>query len=87
MCKMNQNLVKPDTFSLYFSQENPLFNGAIKSAQFYYMDKFIILTSGNAFHLFKYHLDPSKSDIKRWVWHLRLDFCNVAQIAQVNAFE
>ncbi|XP_074657849.1 WD repeat-containing protein 27-like [Tubulanus polymorphus] len=48
-------------------KENSPFTKAIKHAQFYYMDKFILLTCGNSFSLYKYHLDPVKSDIKRYV--------------------
>eukprot|EP00058_Branchiostoma_floridae_P027953 XP_002613444.1 hypothetical protein BRAFLDRAFT_123921 [Branchiostoma floridae] len=36
----------------------------VRHAQFYYMDKFILLTCGSAISMFKYHLDPTKDDIK-----------------------
>ncbi|RXM34410.1 Endoplasmic reticulum lectin 1 [Acipenser ruthenus] len=38
----------------------------IRSAQFYYMDKFILLSSGPSLQLFVYHLDTNREDIKRY---------------------
>ncbi|KAL5009013.1 hypothetical protein ScPMuIL_014594 [Solemya velum] len=43
------------------------FNKEIISARFYYMDKFIFLTSGHELFLYKYYLDTSKEDIKRYI--------------------
>lgn len=48
-------------------QENAPFPKEIKNAQFYYMDRFLILTSSNTLYMYKYHLDPTKQDIKRSV--------------------
>lgn len=40
----------------------------ITNAKFYYLDKFILITSGNGLHLYKYQIDASKpDDIKRFV--------------------
>ncbi|XP_065943143.1 WD repeat-containing protein 27 [Magallana gigas] len=48
-------------------KENAQFPKEIKNAQFYYMDRFLILTSSNTLYMYKYHLDPTKQDIKRYV--------------------
>ncbi|XP_041107264.1 WD repeat-containing protein 27 [Polyodon spathula] len=42
------------------------FSKPIRSAQFYYMDKFILMSSGPSLQLFAYHLDTSRDDIKRY---------------------
>lgn len=47
-------------------QANSLIAKEITNAQFYYLDKFILLTSGNILCLYKYHIDSGKpDDIKR----------------------
>ncbi|XP_043110985.1 WD repeat-containing protein 27 [Puntigrus tetrazona] len=38
----------------------------IRSAQFYYLDKFLLLASGSNLMLYLYHLDTTKDDIKRY---------------------
>ncbi|XP_036624105.1 LOW QUALITY PROTEIN: WD repeat-containing protein 27 [Trichosurus vulpecula] len=38
----------------------------IRVTQFYYMDAFILLSSGSEFHLLKYHIDTHKDEIKRY---------------------
>ncbi|XP_015850368.1 WD repeat-containing protein 27 isoform X6 [Peromyscus maniculatus bairdii] len=38
----------------------------ITSAQFYYMDTFILLSSGSEFWLLKYHIDLCRDDIRRY---------------------
>ncbi|XP_066479111.1 WD repeat-containing protein 27 [Tiliqua scincoides] len=43
-----------------------LFHKSIRSAQFYYMDMFILLSCGAEFHLLRYSLDTSKDDMKRY---------------------
>nr|XP_056708951.1 WD repeat-containing protein 27 [Euleptes europaea] len=43
-----------------------MFHKPIRSAQFYYIDTFILLSCGAEFHLLKYFLDTSKDDIKRY---------------------
>ncbi|XP_060098602.1 WD repeat-containing protein 27 [Heteronotia binoei] len=42
------------------------FHKPIRSAQFYYIDTFILLSCGAEFHLLKYLLDISKNEIKRY---------------------
>ena len=46
---------------------NQPFAKEIKHAQFYYMDKFVLLASGGTLYLYKYHLDSNKEEIKRYV--------------------
>lgn len=41
------------------------FSDAVRFAQFFYFDEFFVLASGNAFYLYKYLVDMSKSDIQR----------------------
>ncbi|CAH1792268.1 unnamed protein product, partial [Owenia fusiformis] len=48
-------------------KDNPIFSKAIKHAQFYFVDKFIILVCSNTFYMYKYNLDTSKSDVKRYL--------------------
>uniref|UniRef100_A0A8C1ZEA0 WD repeat-containing protein 27 n=1 Tax=Cyprinus carpio TaxID=7962 RepID=A0A8C1ZEA0_CYPCA len=38
----------------------------IRSAQFYYLDKFLLLASGSNLMLYLYHLDTTRDDIKRY---------------------
>ncbi|KAM9847518.1 WD repeat-containing protein 27 [Aulostomus maculatus] len=42
------------------------FSRAIRRAQFYYLDKFVLLASGNSLHLYLYDVDISHDDIKRY---------------------
>ena len=56
-------------------QANSTFIKEITNAQFYYLDKFLLLTSGNGLYLYKYYIDTTKpDDIKR---------CNLANIGQI----
>ncbi|XP_061692752.1 WD repeat-containing protein 27 isoform X3 [Syngnathoides biaculeatus] len=43
-----------------------MFSKFIKAAQFYYLDKFLLLASGDSIHLYLYHVDVSHDDIKRY---------------------
>ena len=48
-------------------QTNTPFNKEVTHAQFFYMDKFILLTSANVLHLYKYSMGLDKvDDIKRF---------------------
>ncbi|XP_019902051.2 WD repeat-containing protein 27 isoform X2 [Esox lucius] len=38
----------------------------IQAAQFYYLDKFLLMASGPSLHLYLYHLDNTQDDIKRY---------------------
>ncbi|KAK2896923.1 hypothetical protein Q8A67_011411 [Cirrhinus molitorella] len=42
------------------------FANPIRSAQFYYLDKFLLLASGSNLMLYLYHLDTTRDDIKRY---------------------
>ncbi|XP_065919304.1 WD repeat-containing protein 27-like isoform X2 [Dysidea avara] len=49
-------------------KSNVPFNKDINHAQFFYMDKFILLTSANSLYLYKYNIDLSKPDeIQRYI--------------------
>lgn len=54
------------------SQAPDAFPKPITWAQFYYMDTFILLSSGPEFCLLKYHIDLCRDDIRRWVAGLSL---------------
>ena len=43
-------------------QGNTPFAKEITSAHFYYLNKFLILTSGNLLYLYKYHIDTTQAD-------------------------
>eukprot|EP00730_Choanoeca_flexa_P020238 TRINITY_DN9897_c0_g1_i4.p1 TRINITY_DN9897_c0_g1~~TRINITY_DN9897_c0_g1_i4.p1 ORF type:complete len:288 (+),score=42.85 TRINITY_DN9897_c0_g1_i4:355-1218(+) len=38
----------------------------LQSAQFYYMDKFVVAAHGSSVSLYKYYLDPKVDDLKRY---------------------
>ncbi|XP_041373543.1 WD repeat-containing protein 27-like [Gigantopelta aegis] len=75
-------------------KNNQPFGKEIKHAQFYYVDKFILLSSAGKLYLYKYHLDSNKDDIKRYVsksfyrlvqqWET--DSVTLTCVAAVNAF-
>jgi len=47
-------------------KDNPPFGKEIIQAKFYYVDKFVLLASGNGLHMYKYHIDAGqKDDVKR----------------------
>ncbi|XP_041418683.1 WD repeat-containing protein 27 isoform X2 [Xenopus laevis] len=43
-----------------------MFSKPVRFPQFYYMDTFILLSSGAEFHILKYSLDDAKDDLKRY---------------------
>uniref|UniRef100_UPI0037E91F86 WD repeat-containing protein 27 n=1 Tax=Semicossyphus pulcher TaxID=241346 RepID=UPI0037E91F86 len=43
-----------------------LFSKPIRSAQFYYLDKFVLLASGPSLYLYLYNVDIKRDDIKRY---------------------
>ncbi|XP_062286107.1 WD repeat-containing protein 27 [Scomber scombrus] len=45
---------------------NSMFSKPIKSAQFYYLDKFLLLASGHSLYLYLYNVDATHDDIKRY---------------------
>ncbi|XP_028409682.1 WD repeat-containing protein 27-like isoform X2 [Dendronephthya gigantea] len=48
------------------SKDNPSFSKGISQALFYYVDKFILISSGNSLFMYKYYLDFTKDDLKRY---------------------
>ena len=49
-------------------QDNPPFSHEVTHAQFYYLDKFLLLACGNSFNLYKYRIDTERpDDVKRCV--------------------
>ncbi|XP_006882903.1 PREDICTED: WD repeat-containing protein 27 [Elephantulus edwardii] len=43
-----------------------MFPKPLEFAQFYYLDAFLLVSSGPEFHLLKYHIDTCKEEIKRY---------------------
>ncbi|XP_071387660.1 WD repeat-containing protein 27, partial [Centroberyx affinis] len=43
-----------------------IFSKPIRSAQFYYLDKFLLLASGHSLYLYLYNLDSTRDNIKRY---------------------
>lgn len=39
----------------------------VTGAQFYYLDKFIVLASGASLYLYKYHIEKKKSEVQRYI--------------------
>jgi len=51
----------------YAWQSNVAFSKPVRWSQFFYVDRFILLTSGFTFSLYKYYLDTAtRSDLQRW---------------------
>lgn len=43
-----------------------MFSEPVHHAQFYYLDSFVLVSSGPEFQLLRLHLDMRKDEIKRW---------------------
>ncbi|XP_042358717.1 WD repeat-containing protein 27 [Plectropomus leopardus] len=43
-----------------------MFSKPLRSAQFYYLDKFLLLASGPSLYLYLYHVDTTRDDIRRY---------------------
>jgi len=52
---------KLDRCLVWYVQSNVVFSKPVRWAQFYYVDRLILLTSGSSFYLYKYHLDTAAS--------------------------
>ncbi|XP_053316236.1 WD repeat-containing protein 27 [Spea bombifrons] len=57
-----------------------IFSKPVRFPQFYYMDKFILLSSGAEFQLLKYSLDDCKDEIKRY---MKKNVCETIQKFQM----
>ncbi|XP_076976999.1 WD repeat-containing protein 27 isoform X2 [Tamandua tetradactyla] len=62
-----------------------VFSKPIQFAQFYYIDSFILLSSGPEFQLLKYHIDTCKDEIKRY--KQKSKFKSVHSFSMTNAVE
>ncbi|XP_058526983.1 WD repeat-containing protein 27 isoform X1 [Ochotona princeps] len=65
-----------------------VFPRPVHSAQFYYMDTFLLLSSGPDVHLLKYHLDPCRDDLNRYSpksWFQPVHRLSVASGAHVTS--
>ena len=66
--------IKPTGGANPKSSENKVFDKEIKNCQFYFMDKFILLTYGSTLALYKYHLSSERDEIKRYASGNRYKF-------------
>ncbi|EOB00856.1 WD repeat-containing protein 27, partial [Anas platyrhynchos] len=57
-------------------QGKGMFHKAIRFAQFYFMDAFILLCCGAEFHLLSFHVDTTKDDLKQYKQRI---FCKLIQ--------
>ncbi|XP_037673686.1 WD repeat-containing protein 27 isoform X2 [Choloepus didactylus] len=62
-----------------------MFSKPIQFVQFYYIDSFILLSSGPEFQLLKYHIDTCKDEIKRY--KQKSKFKPVCRFSMTNAVE
>ncbi|XP_071497617.1 WD repeat-containing protein 27-like [Diadema antillarum] len=76
-------------------KSNAQYGKEIHHAQFYYVDRFILLTSGDSLFLYKYHLDTKVDDIKRYQSHSRYKLVKkfqlqkaqqITSVSAINAF-
>ncbi|KAK3591286.1 hypothetical protein CHS0354_004335 [Potamilus streckersoni] len=75
-------------------KDNQVFSRPVQNAQFYYMDKFVLLSCGYTFYLYKFHLDPTKEDVKRYhskskyklVQTWATDAQQITALSAINAF-
>uniref|UniRef100_A0A3Q2P1J0 WD repeat domain 27 n=1 Tax=Fundulus heteroclitus TaxID=8078 RepID=A0A3Q2P1J0_FUNHE len=64
-----------------------MFSKPIRGAQFYYLDKFILLTSGPSVHLYLYNVDLTRDDIKRYKQRsfIKLTSCLTPSVSDITA--
>ncbi|XP_042523684.1 WD repeat-containing protein 27 [Dipodomys spectabilis] len=65
-----------------------MFPKPVQSAQFYYMDTFMLLASGPELRLLKVHLDPHRDEMKRYKpksWCQAVHCCSMAGSADVTS--
>ena len=63
---LKRNIRSKDTIGNKSEENNEQFCKDVNRATFYYLDKFILLTYGNSLCLYKFNLDASKDDVKRY---------------------
>ena len=82
--------------SKHFSvkKKNECFEKEITTAQFYYMDNFVLLASGRSFYIYNYNIDRVKDDIKSYltknqyklIQHFQIDGNVVTDLTAINCF-
>jgi WD40 repeat protein len=63
------------------------FPGEIRHAQFFYLDKFIFLTSSNKLFLYTFHLNSTKNDLKRYLTNSRYKLVGIFPIEGVQCIQ
>ncbi|XP_067667942.1 WD repeat-containing protein 27-like [Haliotis asinina] len=84
---VNKEQVKTDKNNASFPRE-------VRHGQFFYMDKFVLLTCGSSLHLYKYYLDSARDEIKRYLTKSRYKLVQswvtqsqtITSMAAINAF-
>ena len=76
------------------SRKKDCYSREVKGAQFFYMDKFVLVITGNLLCVYKYLVDRAKDDIKRYLTKSRYklvkswetDSQNFTALAAINTF-
>ncbi|XP_071111369.1 WD repeat-containing protein 27-like [Haliotis cracherodii] len=84
---VNKEQVKAD-------KSNSLFPREVRHGQFFYMDRFVLLTCGSSLHLYKYYLDAARDEIKRYLTKSRYKLVQswatqsqtITSMTAINAF-
>ena len=66
------------------SQKKDCYSKEVKGAQFFYMDKFVLVITGNLLCLYKYLVDRAKDDIKRYLTKSRYKLVKSWETASQN---
>ncbi|XP_016524039.1 WD repeat-containing protein 27 [Poecilia formosa] len=64
-----------------------MFSKPIRGAQFYYLDKFLVLTSGPSLYLYLYNVDLTRDDVKRYKHRsiIKLASCLTPSASEITA--
>ena len=61
------------------------FPAELRHAQFYYLDKFVLLSSANKFYLYTHHLDAAKNDLQRYKTSSRYKLVKEYEVEDVQS--
>ncbi|XP_072293621.1 WD repeat-containing protein 27 [Eucyclogobius newberryi] len=60
---------------------NGTFSKPIRRAQFYYLDKFILVASGPLLHMYLYNIDTNRDDLRRYQQHSAIKLTNSLSVS------
>ena len=66
-------------------KDRKLFLAELRHAQFFYLDKFLLLASGNKLYLYSHFLDASKNDLQRYKTGSRYKLVKQYEVEDVQA--